>query len=91
MSYMELYQNLHMDMFSGKIFLSWLVFRRISRRKRKIIISKYLQNKQWYVIADEENYSEKWCKNLRNAAINKLAFILYGKDALTEDEFLEAI
>lgn len=60
-------------------------------REQKIITSKYIQGNQWYIVAHEENYSEKWCKKIRNTAINKLALVLYGKEALGEGQFLEAI
>lgn len=63
----------------------------LDSREQKIIKSKYIEGKQWYIVADEENYSEKWCKKIRNAAINKLALVLYGKEALLENQFLEAI
>jgi DNA-directed RNA polymerase specialized sigma subunit len=63
----------------------------LDSREVKIIKSRYIKGKQWYIIADEENYSEKWCKKIRNTAINKLSLVLYGKKALSENKFLEAI
>lgn len=63
----------------------------LDSREKKIIKSKYIEGKQWYIVADEENYSEKWCKKIRNVAINKLSLVLYGKEALLKNQFLEAI
>ncbi|SKC82995.1 hypothetical protein [Maledivibacter halophilus] len=63
----------------------------LEEKEQKIIESKYIQGNQWYIVAHEENYSEKWCKKIRNTAINKLTLVLYGKEALIESKFLEAI
>lgn len=50
--------------------------------ERKIVSKRYIQGKQWYVVAYEVSYSERWCKQLRTEAIKKLAIGIFGDAAI---------
>ena len=59
--------------------------------EKDVIIKRYLEGKQWYIVAYEVNYNERWCKELRKRAIEKIAIGLYGYRALLEHEKEESI
>lgn len=59
--------------------------------EQKIITSRYLKGRPWYKIAYEISYNERWCKEVRKRGISKVAVALYGKTALIEHEFLDAM
>lgn len=59
--------------------------------EKDVIIKRYLEGKQWYIVAYEVNYNERWCKELRKRAIEKIAIGLYGYRALLEHEREESI
>ena len=59
--------------------------------EKNVIIKRYLEGKQWYIVAYEVNYNERWCKELRKRAIEKIAIGLYGYRALLEHEREESI
>lgn len=59
--------------------------------EKDVIIKRYLEGKQWYIVAYEVNYNERWCKELRKRAIEKIAIGLYGYRALLEHEKEENI
>ncbi|RKD22442.1 phage transcriptional activator, RinA family [Caminicella sporogenes DSM 14501] len=50
--------------------------------ERKIIEKRYFETKQWFEIAYEAKYSEFWCREIKNRAINKLAVALFGVEAI---------
>ncbi|MBB6218200.1 FtsZ-binding cell division protein ZapB [Anaerosolibacter carboniphilus] len=64
---------------------------KLQSEEKKIIRARYIEGKQWYVIAYEAAYSERWCKSIRSAAISNLAIALYGKGAIENHDFLDAI
>ena len=47
--------------------------------ERQIIIKKYIDGLQWWQVGYSVKYSERWCKQLRTQAINKLVVGLYGE------------
>jgi DNA-directed RNA polymerase specialized sigma subunit len=53
--------------------------------EQKIIKLRYYEGRQWWQIAYEMRYSEKWCKELRRRAVHKVAIGLFGEDALIKD------
>lgn len=53
--------------------------------EREIINLRYIEGRQWWQVAYEVRYSEKWCKELRKRAINKIAVGLFGESALPKD------
>ena len=53
--------------------------------EQKIIKLRYYEGRQWWQIAYEMKYSEKWCKELRRRAVQKVAIGLFGEDALIKD------
>lgn len=57
----------------------------------RILIDKYFIHFQWWEVAYKVHISERHCKRRRSIAINKLAFIFYGKESLLCPEFLNAI
>lgn len=57
----------------------------LNKTEQKIINLRYKEGRQWWEIAYEMRYSEKWCKELRKRAVNKIAVGLFGEDALPKD------
>ena len=53
--------------------------------ERQIITERYINGKQWWQVAYEIKYSEKWCKELRRRAVQKVTIGLFGEDALIKD------
>lgn len=47
--------------------------------ERKIIQEKYIEGKQWYVVAYDVNCSESTGKRYRRRAINKLSIGIFGQ------------
>lgn len=47
-----------------------------------ILKKRYIEGKLWHVVAYEVNYNERWCKELRRRAVNKLIIGIYGEGAL---------
>ncbi|KNF08540.1 hypothetical protein CLPU_6c00260 [Gottschalkia purinilytica] len=50
----------------------------LNELENKIITKRYFEGKQWYIIAYELSYNERWCRQVRKQAISKLAIGLYG-------------
>ncbi len=50
-----------------------------------IIKERYFEGKQWWKIAYKLRYSERWCKELRSRAVEKISIGLWGEDALPKD------
>lgn len=48
--------------------------------ERAIITEKYIEGKQWYVVAYNNDCSESTAKRYRRNAINKLVVGIYGKE-----------
>ncbi|WP_052045133.1 sigma factor-like helix-turn-helix DNA-binding protein [Caloranaerobacter azorensis] len=46
--------------------------------ERKVIEKRYFEAKQWFEIAYEVKYSERWCRDIRKRAIDKLQVSLFG-------------
>lgn len=46
--------------------------------ERIIIEQKYIEGLQWWQIAGQVKYSERWCRQLRTEAIKKLVTGIYG-------------
>lgn len=57
----------------------------LNELEQRIIKLRYIEGKQWWQIAYEIRYSEKWGKELRRRAIGKIAVGLFGEDALPKD------
>jgi len=55
--------------------------------ERYIIEERYFKGKQWWVIAYKLKYSERWCKELRRRAIEKISIGLWGEEAMLHKEF----
>lgn len=54
----------------------------LTEAEKDIIRKKYMLGKQWYVIAYEVSYNERWCKELRKRAISKMTIGIFGDTAL---------
>jgi DNA-directed RNA polymerase specialized sigma24 family protein len=63
----------------------------LNKNERDVIIKRYIEGKQWYIVAYEVNYNERWCKELRKRAIERLTIGLYGYTALLEHESKESM
>lgn len=48
--------------------------------EREVIKLRYIEGKQWYIVAYNVNYNERWCKELRKRAIDKLIIGIYGEE-----------
>jgi DNA-directed RNA polymerase specialized sigma subunit len=46
----------------------------------KIIEGKYLKGLQWWQIGESVKYSERWCREKRNRAIEKIAVRLFANE-----------
>ena len=46
--------------------------------ERQIVQSKYIEGKQWYIVAYKVSYSERQCRNIRRTAIEKIALGIFG-------------
>ena len=56
--------------------------------EQKIIKLRYYEGRQWWQIAYEMKYSEKWCKELRRRAVQKVAIGLLEKMHLKKTSLL---
>lgn len=50
----------------------------LTRIERQIMQEKYMEGKQWYIVAYNASYSERHCRNLRKNAIEKIAIGIFG-------------
>lgn len=50
----------------------------LTKEEKEILVSRYFEGKQWYVVAYKVGYSERHCKRLRNEAIEKMITGLFG-------------
>lgn len=53
--------------------------------ERQVIVERYLNGKQWWQVAYSVRINERWCREIRRRAINKIAIGLFGEDALPKD------
>ncbi|MBC8590624.1 hypothetical protein [Wansuia hejianensis] len=53
----------------------------LNELEKDILTKKYIEGKQWYVVAYDVKYSERQCRNIRNNAIEKLAIGIFGEIA----------
>ncbi|WP_427340634.1 sigma factor-like helix-turn-helix DNA-binding protein [Caloranaerobacter sp. DY30410] len=63
----------------------------LNETERKIVVMRYIEGMQWFKIAYEVNYNERWCKELRKRAIEKLAIGIYGYTALLKHDISKTI
>ena len=47
--------------------------------EKTIVVEKYINSKQWWEVAGIVCYGERWCKDLRTRAINKLVVGIHGE------------
>jgi len=52
--------------------------------ERQVIIERYINGKQWWQVAYAVKYNERWCREVRRNAVNKIAIGLFGEQALPE-------
>lgn len=53
--------------------------------EQQIISERYFEGRQWWQIAYKLRYSERWCKELRSRAVEKISIGLWGEEALPKD------
>ncbi|MGJ0848168.1 hypothetical protein ACR77J_15870 [Tissierella praeacuta] len=53
----------------------------LTEKEKDIITKKYIEGKQWYVVAYNVSYSERQCRNIRTKAIKKIAIGIFGEVA----------
>ncbi|NBI05777.1 hypothetical protein [Senegalia massiliensis] len=54
--------------------------------EKKVIELRYIKGYQWFNIAYEAQYNERWCKEIRTQALQKISISLFGYTALLEHE-----
>lgn len=47
--------------------------------EKSIIDLRYLKGEQWWQIANNVMFSERWCKEIRKNAVKKIALSMFGK------------
>ena len=52
--------------------------RSLNNVERVIIVGRYMDGLSWEEIADRSYYSERWCRVLRDRALEKLSISMYG-------------
>lgn len=53
--------------------------------EKQVITERYMGGKQWWQVAYSVQYNERWCKEIRRRAVNKIAIGLFGEKAMHED------
>jgi DNA-directed RNA polymerase specialized sigma subunit len=53
--------------------------------ERQIITERYINGKQWWQVAYTVKFNERWCKELRRRAVQKVAIGLFGEKAMNEE------
>jgi len=53
--------------------------------ERQIITERYINGKQWWQVAYIVKFNERWCKELRRRAVQKVAIGLFGEKAMHEE------
>ncbi len=46
--------------------------------ERKVISLFYIDNQQWYKVAYQLHFNERWCRQIRSRAMRKMAIAIYG-------------
>lgn len=49
-----------------------------------IVVEKYINAKQWWQVASIVRFNERWCRELRKRAIDKLVVGIYGDRATSK-------
>ena len=52
--------------------------------EKKVITLYYIDNQQWYKVAYNLHYNERWCREIRSKAMRKIAIAIYGETAVIE-------
>lgn len=52
--------------------------------EKEIIVKYYIEGKEWWKVAGEVHCNERWCRELRKRAINKISVGIYGYTAVIE-------
>ena len=53
--------------------------------ERQVIIERYINGKQWWQVAYSVKFNERWCKEIRRRAVEKIAIGLFGEKAMHKD------
>jgi DNA-directed RNA polymerase specialized sigma subunit len=53
--------------------------------ERQIITERYINGKQWWQVAYSVKFNERWCKEIRRRAVEKIAIGLFGEKAMHKD------
>ena len=53
--------------------------------EKQIITERYINGKQWWQVAYSVRINERWCREIRRRAVNKIAIGLFGEEALPKD------
>ena len=48
----------------------------LTERERKVVVLKYIEGMKWSEVSDKLGFSEKWCKEIKKQAYNKLIRVL---------------
>ncbi|MBS4538201.1 hypothetical protein GOQ27_06985 [Clostridium sp. D2Q-11] len=59
----------------------------LTEKERKIIELRYMKGYQWFNIAYEVQYNERYCRTIKRCAIENVAKSLYGMTAVFEPDF----
>lgn len=51
--------------------------------QQKVIIERFINNREWIHVSFETNFSESWCKKLCSKAICSISIALYGMESYT--------
>ena len=62
---------------------------RLSMKQKNVVFGFYFHTMKWEKVASKTHYSERQCKNIRGAAIEKLLFLFKKNTILTEYEIKE--
>ncbi|WP_099192776.1 sigma-70 RNA polymerase sigma factor region 4 domain-containing protein [Tepidibacter mesophilus] len=60
----------------------------LNEEERTIIESRYIKGLQWWQVAGIVKYSERWCREKRKGAIEKMAIGLFGDTSVLVPHFL---
>lgn len=53
--------------------------------ERQIITDRYINGRQWWEVAYSVKFNERWCKEIRRRAVEKIAIGLFGEEAIHKD------
>lgn len=56
----------------------------LNETEKYVIVERYFEGRQWWVIAYKLKYSERWCKELRRRAVEKISISLFGEKAMSK-------